>query len=218
MTYRDLEFVRVPSILRAKIGRRFIGAAMVLMDSVAQGLAHAARSPWLKSEEGPAFDALRYLGSECSLPRYPGETWPQYKARLERVWEDWPLAGGEPAIVGQFAAAGFPGVQILYFPSEPGPRGEPPPYWSQFSLYFPLGSHPVTGAGEKWGAFNWGSALWGPAGLTAEAAFTMRSIVRKWKPAQWVCRKLIFDLGGPRWGSFAWGDGTVWGGTVSIGA
>jgi hypothetical protein len=224
MTYRDLGFANSPTRLRGYFGRRLVGAAMLLLDSVAQGLSHAVKAAWIKGEEGGAYDAPSLLASETSLPRYPLETYSQHKARLERAWLDWPFAGDESSILGQLAAAGFPGAEIRFDPNAPGPNGQPAPYWSQFWVFFPIGSHPIVGAGQEWGSFDWGDGtLWGPEGrdgpeATQLALFTIRSIIKKWKPADWVCRGLMFELSRPKWGEFEWGDGTVWGGVVQVGA
>lgn len=218
-TYRDLEFVKVPTVLRGLAGRAFTGVLALVFDALAQGYSHAFRAPLNKAEGGPAYDALRWLGRETSLPRYPIESWNQHKARIDRAWDDWPLAGGEPAMIAQLAAAGFPNAQIRYYPSEPGPHGEPPPYYSQFWVYLPKGSHPVTGPAAPWGSFAWGDGtLWGPAGITLLQIFTLRAIIAKWKPGQWVCRGILFQLGSATWGNFNWGDGSVWGGIIEMGA
>lgn len=223
MTYRDLGFANSPTRLRGYFGRRLVGAAMFLLDSVAQGLTHAIKAPWIKSEEGGSYDAPQFLASELSLPRYPTETYLQHKGRLARAWLDWPFAGSAQTIVAQLAAAGFPGVEIRFDPDAPGPHGEPAPYWSQFWVFFPIGSHPIIGPGVPWGSFDWGDgSLWGPEGrdgpeATRIAIDTMRAIVRKFKPAHWVCRGLVFELSRPTWGSFDWDDGTVWGGAVQLG-
>jgi len=217
--YIDVGLANSPPRLRGKYGRRWVGTAMLLLNSVAQGLTHALRAPWLKSPPGGAYDALPLLGSETSLPRYPTESYVQHRDRVERAWQDWPFAGTFGPLIAQLAAAGYPGVEVIFDDNAPGPHGQPAPYWSQFWLFFPIGSHPVTGAGQRWGSFLWGDGtLWGPSGITYLELFTIRSIVRKWKPGDWVCRGLQFELTRPTWGSFNWGDGTVWGGVVSVGA
>jgi hypothetical protein len=217
--YRDLGLANSPTRLRGKYGRRLVGAAMFLLDSVAQGLTHAVRAPWLRGKTGGAYDAVQLLGSETSLPRYPIETWSQHRARIDRAWSDWPFAGDEDPLIAQLAAAGFPNAEIRFNDLAPGPLGQPAPYWSQFWVFFPMGSHPVTGPGPRWGQFQWGDGtLWGPSGITRVDLYTIRSIVRKWKPGDWVCRGLIFELSRPRWGEFTWGDGTVWSGAVTVGA
>lgn len=219
MSYRDLEFVRVPTVLRGEAASALVGVLMLGFDLTAQAFTHAFRGPLSEEPEGPAFDGLPLLGQETSLPRYPAENWSQHRARVNRAWDDWPLAAGVPVMVAQLAAAGFPNAEIRYYESEPGPKGEPAPYYSQFWVYLPKGSHPVTGPGVPWGSFLWGDGTtWGPTGITYAQIFTLRSIIAKWKPGQWVCRGIQFQLSSSRWGEFAWGDGTVWGGLVEIGA
>lgn len=219
MSYRDLEFVRVPTVLRGLAGSALTGVLTLMMDAIAQGLSHAFRAPLNQAEGGPAYDGLSLLGRDTSLPRYPTETWNQHKARIDRAWDDWPLAAGEPAMIAQLRAAGFPNAQIRFYPSEPGPHGEPPPYYSQFWVYLPRGSHPVTGPAAPWGSFNWGDGtLWGPQGITLIQIFTLRAIIAKWKPGLWVCRGIKFQVASTTWGSFSWGDGSVWGGIIEMGA
>lgn len=216
-TYFDLITRLSPTVLRGRYGRRLGGALALLFNSAAQGLVHALKAPWIRSDDGPAYDALALLGSEMSLPRYPVESWGQYKARLDRAWDDWPFAGAESSLIGQLAAAGYPGAQILFFPSAPGPHGEAE-YWSQFWLYFPPGTHPVTGPGPAWDSFDWGDGtLYGPAGLTLEYVETLFAIIKKWKPGHWICRGIIFGLTGAAiWGQFDWGDAN-YGGAVELG-
>lgn len=220
MSYRDLEFVRVPTVLRGPAGSALLGVLTLLMDSIAQGLSHAFRAPLDREEGGPAYDGLPLLGRETSLPKYPIETWSQHLTRVSRAWEDWPLAGGVPTLVAQLAAAGFPNAEIRYYTNSPGPHGEAPPYYSQFWVYLPFGSHPVTGPAAPWGSFSWGDGtLWGPAGITAEQIYTLRAIIAKWKPGQWVCRSILFQVNRSAiWGEFNWGDGTIWGGIIEMGA
>lgn len=218
MSYRDLGFVRIPTVLLGAAGRSLLGVLTTIFDAIAQGFSHAFRAPLNREEGGPAYDGLQLLGRDTSLPRYPTESWDQHKSRVDRAWEDWPLAAGEPVLIAQLRAAGFPNAEIRYYPSEPGPRGEEPLYLSQFWVYLPKGSHPVTGPAAPWGSFSWGGGtLWGPTGITAVQIFTLRSLIAKWKPGQWVCRGVLFQVNSATWGNFNWGDGSVWGGIVELG-
>jgi hypothetical protein len=219
MTYRDQQFAKVPTVLQGPAGSALMGVLTLLMDSLAQAFVHAFRAPLNREVGGPAYDGLTLLGRDTSLPRYPTETWTQHKARVDRAWEDWELAAGPIVLVEQLKAAGFPNAELRFYPSEPGPHGEPAPYYSQFWLFLPLGSHPVTGPAAPWGSFTWGDGtLWGPTGITLEQIFTLRAIIAKWKPGQWVCRRILFQVSGTLWGHFEWGDGSVWGGIVEMGA
>ncbi len=71
---------------------------------------------------------------------------------------------------------------------------------SEFTVTFPAGTHPITGAGQLWGAWTWGTGFWGPIGAPDGWLQSWIALVNHWKPANWVCTELIFDLGG---GNFA---------------
>src|SRR5690606_23888184 len=123
----------------------------------------------------------------------------QYRARVHGAWDAYEAGGDESAIEGQLAAAGYPGAKVTFFLNEPGPHGEMP-YRSQFWVVFPPGTHPVTRDGPEWNGFLWNDGTaWGPGGMTPEFAATIRGIVRKWKPVQWICRGFIFEFDGPKW-------------------
>lgn len=72
----------------------------------------------------------------------------------------------------------------------------PATWWSRFWLRFPPGSHPITGPGALQGPSIQGATKQGPEGLTIEFYETLKSIVLRHKPAQWVCWDFIFELGG----------------------
>lgn len=186
--------------------------AGVVADTVAEGFSLALKMPWLLDPESPD-DVLPLIGAERRLPRYPLETAAQYRSRLHDAWDAYQFGGTEYTIIRQFELAGYPGVRIEFRPSEPGPFGQPAPYWSQFWVVFPVGTHPVTVDGPTWDSFNWDDGtLWGPLGITQEFAATIRGIVKKWKPVDWICRGFAFEFGGANWDEFNWDDGTVWGG------
>ena len=214
-----VEFVEktTPTVFRGPYGERLAGfVAGVLVDALADGNVLALKAPWLKLATFPP-DAAAPLGRESNLEAYPDETASQYVERIRRRWEDWQLAGHESAIEGQFAAAGYPGARVEFYPGRPGPNGEPY-YWSQFWILFPQGTHPVTGPATEYSAFSWGDGtLWGPDGLTLTFVQTIKGIVRKWKPGHWICRGFIFEFEAAEWGGFDYDDGTAWGGSVEIG-
>lgn len=197
--YKDFVARIVPTVLRTEPGRQLVGTFALLFDGLAEGMRHAVRAPWVGDSIGPAYDGLGISGKELSLPRYPGETWIQYHARLQRAWDDWQHAGHESSILGQLAAAGFPGA-VIYSPqnSDFSPTG----YWSQFRVFYPQGTHSVTGQGPKWGSFSWGDGTtYGPVGISAQQLAALRSIIRKFKPGHWICRHLIFEISGWTYGT-----------------
>jgi len=188
MTYRSFIARVMPTVLRGPIGRRFIGTFALFFDLLAEGARQAVRAPWVgdASGVGPAYDGMTASGNEVSLMRYPGETWAQHHARLQRVWDDYPLAGTEGAIAAQLSAAGFPGAVFYYDPPN-----------TAFWIFFPAGTHTVTAQGPLVGSFVVGDGtLIGPVGITPGQITTMRGIIARWKPAHWVCTKIIFQLTG----------------------
>lgn len=215
----------VPTLFQGPYGERLAGYVIGLMaDQMADGASFALMAPWIQRDEFPS-DAAAPLGRESNFEAYAGEATGPYIARIRRRWDDWPFAGDESSIVGQLAAAGYPGCEVRFYTARPGPHGEDPPYWSQFWVYFPPGTHPIqiptrrvaqfnVGAGivgghPYVGGFNVGEMTVGPIGLTAAFYSTLRGIVRKWKPGHWVCRGFVFGFVGSKVGEFNVGTGTV---------
>lgn len=180
---------------------------------IMQGLAYALRSTSLLDEQSPD-DVLPLIGNERRMPRYPLETTAQYRARLHGAWEANSFAGAD-AILMQLEAAGVAG-EFRYY-ARPGPNGEPF-YWSQFWVFFPYGSHPITGpAVEVDSGWTVGDGtVIGATGGSAAFFATLRGIIRKWKPVQWIGRGFVFGLGGGEVGAFNVGDGTVVASTVEV--
>lgn len=214
MNWRDWTANMMPPWLKANWGERFVGVHALLADTLSEALAEAMKVRWVREETFPP-DALVHLGFNRNLERYPAETDAQYKARLDDAWNSWPLAGDETSIVDQLAAAGYPGCTVICYTNIGGPHGEPPPYWTQFWVRFPVGSHPVVAAGPEWGTAVWGSFSWGTATIPAAFAATVRGIINKFKPADWVCRGCKFQIAEALWGSVNWAE-FVWGGQASM--
>ena len=204
--------------LRQGAGQRLMGTlALLLGDTIAEGLRQSVRASWVGDDDtGPAEDALGAAGAELSLPRYPNEAWGEYEARLRRAWEDWQMAGDETSIVGQLEAAGFPGAVIYH--ASAWPLTGLADWWSQFWVFFPAGTHTVTSPGRQYGSFTWGDGtILGPVGITPNQLLTIRSIIKKFKPARWICSGVIFEISIWTLGTGReFGDpGLVWGGEVS---
>lgn len=194
-TYVDHIERIVPRVLRGFWGSRLIGSFALLVDALMQGVAESVTAGWIKWSSGVPTDSLAYHGQDTALERYPVETDEQYKARIELAWETWQLAGGPESILDQLAAAGFPGAEI-YTPLE-WPTRPPTPYASQFWVFFPEGTHPVTSQGPLIGSFVVGDGtVIGPTGISVEQLFMLRRLIRKWKSGRWVCRELIFEISG----------------------
>lgn len=196
---RWVERLNQQRVLRTEAGKRFIGAIGVLANELAEGASQAVRALWVgdRAGIGPAYDGLTPAGEELSLPKYPRESWAQYHARLQRAWDDWPYAGHESSILGQLAAAGFDDPGITIYHASDWPLSGRPSWWSQFWVYFPIGSHTVTADGPPIGpSLTVGSFVVGPVGLLQSDAFAMRQIILKFKPAHWICSGIVFQVSG----------------------
>lgn len=193
--YREMLGRETPTVLHGDVGERWRGAIGVALDGLAQGSREALVRTWLRRGQPIANDTLAALGQQRNLEWYPGESAQQYRARVDRAWVDWRGAGGPQTLVEQLAAAGYPGAKVLYQWSPDLPVPDPPDWWSQFWVYFPHGTHTVSGETAKWGEFEWGDGtVWGPLGLTRPQIVLLRGIVRKWKPGNWICRGLLFGM------------------------
>jgi hypothetical protein len=167
-------------------------------------LAH--RMGWLLDDESPD-DALPLFAAERRLPRYVAESVTSHRERLHNAWEIYKYAGSDETLLEQLEAAGYGNGVIVTaseWPTVSGPNGELP-YWSQFWIFFPIGSHPVTSPGPEIGSFIVGDGTTiGPEGITSAQIKELRAIVRKWKPSRWICRQVIFQITG-----WTVGDGSV---------
>lgn len=199
---------RIPVWSSGFWGYRYAGiTGGLLQDMLVEGAATGLMATWLYPFSPREFDvsfdqptdAIAFLGQDAGRPAYSGES--EYQSVLPRLREKWTFWTGPPkaGMVEELAAAGLcsptnPGAIV------PGDASAPvdshtPAYWSRFWLGFDPGEHPITGPGTIWGVFAVGSKL-GPEGLTAEYHHTLRSIVRRYKPAQWVPWEYYFYLSG----------------------
>jgi hypothetical protein len=217
--FRDLVESISPKWMQGELSAGWWGVLVgVVADTAAEGWSLVVRSAWLLDEESPD-DTLPLHAEERRMPRYPLESAAQHRDRLYNAWDAYRFGGAHTAIESQFEKAGYPGVRVVYFADRDGPFGQPAPYWSQFWVYFPVGTHPVTSNGPTYGSFTWGAGtLYGPGGLTREFMQTIRGIVKKWKSSRWVCRGFIFAVPDSKWGQFDYGDGHSWGSTIELGA
>jgi hypothetical protein len=198
VTFREDLAARARGPFRGEFGAKFTATVGLLFDSLVQMAFDALRAPWARETNGPAYDALRPLGQECSIPQFPEEGWLQYRARIENPWEPWSRAGSASIICEQLELAGFPGA-IWYRWGGSG-------YVTEFQIFFPIGTHTVTGAGPVVGS-GWlvgDGTIIGPVGLTTSQMDTIRGIIDLWKPHNWVCRKVKFELSG-----WTIGDGSL---------
>jgi len=142
-------------------------------------------------------EAIDLLGRDALLLRYPGESAFALRARVRDKWAFW-TQGIKPALLAELTAAGYAGAEI-FVPNDFTPRPDPVDYWSRFWVFFPAGTHPVTSpTGFVMGTDIVGTDFIGPVGLNtpagAEYLFRLKSVIRRMKPAQWVCWDLVFEI------------------------
>lgn len=146
-------------------------------------------------------DALRLLGEERGLRRYPGEPTATYRARVLAAWDYWRLAGTVPGVLATLEAAGYRAVVLEHF-SDPDPE-----HWAEFTVIVgplqPLPTDAHWGDGNTWG----GGKAWGFQ-LPAVPLASLTDLVREVKPAHARLRRLIWSPRGRYWGGDAvWGEG-----------
>lgn len=186
-------------------GERFIGVTVGLLDDMlTEGAATAIRAGMLYDitprpadiEFDQPGDSLTLLGLDALRPWYPGED--RYVSLVQRIQSKWDFWTGsvKTGIDEELTAAGYELPTLTV----PGDYVTPPDsfttYWSRFWLEFADGDHPVTGEGVLCGAGDaiCGEFNAGPEGLTSQYWFTLQAILRRYKPVQWVCWNVSFEL------------------------
>lgn len=186
----------------------------LIHDVSAEAWSLVLRMPWLADAESPD-DVVPIVAKERRLRRYSLETAAAHRARVLDAWNAYAFAGAGQTILQQLDLAGYPGAALRFFTGREGPRQEPGPYWSQFWVYWPIGTHPVTGDAPAVGSFVVGSAQVGVVGVDPDYFPTVRGIIRKWKPVDWYFRGFVFQIStGLVVGSFVVGSTTVIGGEI----
>jgi hypothetical protein len=173
----DVAAESLPPWLAGPWARKLLDAIFGQADASSNRVLQAGMAPRLR--RNPPEDALPVIGWERGMPRYPGETREQYRARLDGAWDAWSRGGSALAIVDQLEAAGLPGAQI--FRASQWDRYPDAAYWSIFWVFVP--------------------EAYSPKSSTLVQRQAWASIVSKWKPAQWICGGIVLELSGPTWGS-----------------
>lgn len=121
-------------------------------------------------------DAPGVIGPECTIPRYSGESISQYTQRVEAKWQQWETLGSEESLLREMAYAGFNDVYIEH--DVPGDIRNPasPGYRSQFIIVINISS-PSPGTESRL--------------VTDEQLATIRLLVARAKPVQYVCRDIV---------------------------
>jgi len=174
-------------------GRRFVECFGLIGDAMGEACLLGAMAVWTHNPEQPQ-DARGRLATERRMPRYPGESDGQHRARLS-IWRAiYRNAGSEAVLTAELEAFGFTGV-VIYTPFSGAPWStmEPYPWESQFWLVVPDGSHeygPPTTIGSS-GAVC-GVMRCGISNITAEEVTGVKALILRRKPSDWVCRWIRF--------------------------
>ena len=203
-----------PPWLLQKVGSYFVGTALGL---VADTLGEAARLAFIAPLIGRAEshdDALPYAGQARNMEQYPGETAAQYRARLLDAWNAWIEAGTKAGLLAQLSRFGY-STGALYEDRDWN-RG-PKPWWSQFWLFLPEGSHAFTGAPICGSGVSCGGGS--HCGITGDDAAIrgLRKIANKWRPAHVLCREYVVEITAPTCGTgVLCGGGALCGGETAL--
>lgn len=186
-----------PPVLRDdEVSQAFMGVIASTANFVQEAFRFACRAYNLTDGVGPALDALDPIAAEQGQVNYPTETTENRITRLAGVWTSAPLRGEESQLINELALAGYPGATLQYSftrPSQPGPRGEPAPWWSQYWVVyenpsFSLDLGPIIGEDliidDTW-------VISGPN----EHVNVITQIVKTYGPAHWICRTVEFSEG-----------------------
>lgn len=106
-SFRQYLTRQAPISLAGEWGSKIVNLLGLIGDMAAELALEAVKARSLYSRTFP-LDALRFVGDERSMPRYPIETDAMYLARLKTAWHAWTIAGTAQAVNEQFTAAGWP--------------------------------------------------------------------------------------------------------------
>lgn len=202
-----------PPWLAGKVGSYFVGTAIGLMeDIIGDAALYAYKAPLIGRRDSPD-DALYYAGKSRNIEQYPGETAARYRARLLGAWTAWVEAGTKAGLLSQLSKFGYPGA-VIY--EDKDWERQPKPWWSQFWIFLPEGTHsftapPICGDGSVCGSGV-------QCGITGDQAVLrgLRRIANKWRPAHVLCREYVVEVAGPTCGTGpVCGDGSTAGGSIA---
>jgi len=180
---------------RSFYGERFTeGFIALFADTLAEASNQAVKARFEGASTYP-LDALPQSGANKELERYDGDTDATYKQRLLAAFSIWQQAGTPQAVEAALDAFGYPAAVVW----EDAEWVRPPqPWWSQFVVVFPVGTHPVIPTTQVYGdgSVYGDGQLYGISGITATEVDGIRRLVRKWKRSASICRWLIFEVSG----------------------
>lgn len=164
-------------------------------DVSAQELRDAKRLNLL-SQDGYPYDYLAVAGVERNIPRWAGLSDEQYRQNLLDAWNVWLRAGTPSCIEQQISLMGLDArvtddhMDISRFPSSVD-------YPSQFNVVIRIDGFVV-----KWDdGLLWDSGWkWDEVSINnrpSEAQLqSVREITAKFKDVFWICRDIVYEIGG----------------------
>lgn len=175
-------------------------------------------------------DSLYYIANERGLERVlvigtggTLEAESLHRLRLKHAWTIWSMSGSQQGHKDELGWMGLNAVQVLRRKefSTPPPVGSAYvrafaiQVWSQFDI---LVRKPMPITELLWGSgWTWGDGSTFGSSLVSAEIEQIRRVIRTHKSAHDTCTYLYLDFnGGPIFGTFLWGDGTVYGGQGAV--
>ena len=192
-TYREFVERLWPTVFQGDWGVRFSQTvAGTLADAVMNMALQAVKARMFGSDTFPQ-DALPPLGQERLMPKYPSETFSQYRVRLEGAWEMWQAAGTVYGVIKALEAYGLSNLEIKQ--NHDWDWDGDSANWSRFWVV--IRGHSLSPL--AWGGFAYGPGVaWGSSAIPEEVR-AVRSIVRLFKPGHTVCDRIIVVFDETTW-------------------
>jgi hypothetical protein len=189
--------------LRAHYGERAAGWIALAHDQLAQGATDALKTRHAKLAP---YDALGYIGESLRIARYPRDTVAMFRRRLLRAFPQHEQGGTRQAVLDELAefAIGVSGLLLkgaILLEDWEYPA-DPQPWWSQFWIFFPPGTHPVVATTQEYGdgSLYGDGDVYGVEGIEAIDVAALRALVRAWKRASSILRAFVFVVSGEVYG------------------
>lgn len=200
-TYREYIEQILPGFLRNERGIAYTGVLGLVFDMLAEGASQATQLHFVS--KAPT-DALGFVGLQKDTERFPGETNAAYKARIA-VGVESHLQGGTKQVIEDNLALCWKAGEVY---EDADWNTQPKPFWTNMWVFFPKElTHGVAGA-ELYGAASTYSSyplaplVYGASqGATPQLSMMLRSLLRKYKAARTVVRKIIFEISGESYGT-----------------
>jgi hypothetical protein len=202
MPFKDYLVALGPSWLQRAVWKRYLQQAGAAMDTAVLSTKVGVKE---RFPDFAASDALTTIGGERQLPRAPGETDPNFAARLKDAWQTWYWGGTAFGLLRAFSIPGYStakieivnGLQyqlnrtgqleIFGLPSGSWLIDADQSYWSKFQVVF---CHPNLPA-------SWVPNL--PLADSDEVNL-LRTLIRKWSPGFATCSGIVVITAGRSFG------------------